>query len=79
MKPYSDAGVIVGDQTYIGMQTRLRIVVRVPAPLGKPGADLPGDFEPALRQAVADAVVGLAVSGLEVDYVAVEAFADSEV
>lgn len=79
MKPYSDAGVIVGDQTYIGMQTRLRLVVRVPAPTAKPGADLPADFEPAIRQAVADALLDLEAGGMTVDYVAVEQFDDSEV
>lgn len=79
MKPYSDAGVIVGDQTYVGMQTRLRLVVRVPAPLAQPGADLPSDFEPSIRQAVADALVDLTAGRLTVDYVAVERFEDSEV
>lgn len=79
MKPYSDAGVIVGDQTYIGMQARLRIVVRVPSSMGKPGGDLPGNFEPDIRQAVADKLEGLKVGWFEVDYVAVEQFQDSEV
>lgn len=79
MKPYSDAGVIVSDLTYVAMQTRLRIVVRVPTTLAKAGADLPCDFEPALRQAVADALEGLKVGAFEVDYVAVECFEDSEV
>lgn len=79
MKPYSDAGQIHPERTYVGMQTRLRIVVRVPAPLGRPGQDLPGDFELALRQAVADALVGLTSGWFTVDYVAVEQFADSEV
>jgi hypothetical protein len=79
MKPYSDAGEIDKERTYIGMQTRLRLVVRVPAPLARPGADLPGDFEPAIRQAVADALAGLTSGWSTVDYVAVEQFADSEV
>jgi hypothetical protein len=48
-------------------------------PLAQPGADLPGTFEPTIRQAVADALVGLGAGGLEVDYVAVEQFNDSEV
>lgn len=79
MKPYSDAGAIVPTDTVIGMQTRLRLVIRVPAPLAKPGADLPADFEPAVRQAVADALVGLKAGWSEVQYVAVEQFHDSEV
>lgn len=79
MKPYADAGKIDPERTYIAMQTRLRLVVCVPAPLASPGADLPGDFEPSIRQAVADALHGLASGGLTVEYVAVEQFADSEV
>ena len=79
MKPYSDAGKIDRERTYVAMQTRVRIVVRVPAPLGKPGADLPGDFEPTIRQDIADRMVGLTSGDLIVDYVAVEQFADSEV
>ena len=79
MKPYSDAGVVLSDQNYVAMQTRLRLVVRVPAPLAKPGEDLPLDFEPAVRQAVADALVDLKSGWSTVDYVAVEQFADSEV
>lgn len=79
MKPYSDAGKIDPERTYVGMQTRLRLVVRVPAPLAKPGADLPADFEPALRQAVADALVGLTSGWSTVDYCAIEQFHDSEV
>lgn len=79
VKPYSDAGVILSDQTYVGMQTRLRLVVRVPAPQAKPGGDLPADFEPAIRQAVANALEDLTVNGMTVDYVAVEQFDDSEV
>lgn len=78
MKPYSDAGEIDRERTYVAMQTRLRIVVRVPAPLAKPGADLPGDFEPTLRQAVADALVGLKSGWSDVDYVAPELLAACE-
>ena len=79
MKPYSDAGKIDPESTVIGMQTRLRIVITVPAPLGRPGADLPADFEPAIRQAVADALLGLRSGWSTVQYVAVEQFHDSEV
>lgn len=79
MKPYSDAGAIEPNDTVIGMQTRLRLVIRVPSSLGKPGQDMPADFEPAIRQAVADALVGLKSGWATVQYVAVEEFHDSEV
>ncbi len=79
MKPYSDAGKIDPESTVIAMQTRLRLAITVPASLGRPGEDMPADFEPALRQAVADALLGLQSGWSVVQYVAVEQFADSEV
>lgn len=75
---YSDAGQIDPERVYVGLQARVRLLVRVPSALARPGHDLPGDFEPALREAVAQRLAGLTSGWSVVDYVAVEQFADSE-
>lgn len=72
--PYTGAGEIPQAEVVVPLLTRVKVVARVPGALAKPGADLPPGFEPHLRKAVADALVGVAAEGFTVVYAAVEQF-----
>ncbi len=77
--PYTGVGEFKSEPFVMSLLTRVKLVVRpstaenaVPV-----GAEVPADFEPKLRQAVAEALIGAAGGGFEVVYAAVEQFEDA--
>ena len=79
-RPFSSAGYWHDEPCVLSMQTRTRIkiIIRPPADRLKPGADISADgFEPALRQMVADTLLGAVVEGFEIVGANVEQFEDA--
>lgn len=77
--PYSHAGEFKSEPFVLSLMTRLKVVVRptrdeTRAPVG---AEVDPAFEPVLRQAIADHLIGASGGGFEVVYVAVEQFEDA--
>lgn len=68
-KPETTVGSKDDDALYIPVNATIRILLRVPERIaGKPGMDVdPEDFEPALRQACAEAMSGIIVGGAGVE------------
>jgi hypothetical protein len=77
MPPHTGAGEFKSEPCVVSFQTRLKVVVRVPAEVATVGGDLPSDFEPHLRKAIAEALVGVDAEGFTVVYAAVEQFEDA--
>lgn len=74
--PYTSAGEFKDEPAVLSLMTRVKIVVKVP-PIAPVGGECPADFEPLLRKAVADALVGTVSGEFEVVYAAVEQFTDA--
>lgn len=75
--PYTDAGDIAETDVVVSLLTRVKVVARVPAEHAQIGGDLPSDFEPHLRKAIAERLVDMESGGFTVVYVAVEQFEDA--
>lgn len=79
LPPFTGAGEFKDEPFVLSLLTRVKVVVRptrddtrVPV-----GAEVDPAFEPALRQAIAEHLIGAAGGGFEVCYVAVEQFEDA--
>jgi hypothetical protein len=78
--PTASAGEWKSEPAVLSLQTRLKLVVRVPEDLRDfgPGFDVAAErFEVALRQLVADVLVGCATDGFTVVGAVVEQFEDA--
>lgn len=79
--PYTFVGAVPPTEVCITMQSRLKLVVRVPESRrgDGPGSDLTPDdcFEQDLRRQAANALLGLMQAGFDVLAVTVEQFEDA--
>ncbi len=75
--PYTDAGEIDKAKGYVVLKTRVRVALLVPPEMFVEGHDLPGEFEPRVRKAIAESLVGLDSDGFVVGYIAVEQFKEA--
>lgn len=75
--PYSSAGEFKSEPCVLSLETRIKVVVRVPVDQANVDGELSPDFEPKVRQAIADALVGVESEGFVVLYGAVEQFEDA--
>ncbi len=77
--PYTSAGEFKSEPFVLSLITRMKVVVRptrddTRTPVGQ---DVDPAFEPKLRRAVAEAMIGASGGGFEVCYVYVERFEDA--
>lgn len=76
--PYTGVGEFKSEPFVLSLLTRVKIVVRAPQSWAAVGEDVPADFEPQLRQIVAERLVGIVSGDLTVVYAAVEQFEDAQ-
>lgn len=67
-------GVKDDKAVYIPVETRIRLLLRVPPELAIPNSAAGDEWEPALREAVAASMLGIGIDGYVVDCVAVQEF-----
>lgn len=77
--PYTGVGEFKDEPFVLSLTTRVKVVVRPTRDKTRTpvGAEVDPAFEPALRKAIADHLIGANGGGFEVVYVAVEQFEDA--
>jgi hypothetical protein len=73
-RPQTIVGEIPRDKIVVPLIGRIKVVARVPDSVAREGGDLAPDFEQPLREAIANALLGLESGGFAVVSVAVEQF-----